>query len=32
LVRRKVGDSAELPSEKGPKTAVVIRSIRPFHR
>ena len=30
LVRRKVGDTAELPSEKGPKTAVTIRSIRPF--
>jgi len=30
LVRRKVGDTAELPSEKGPRTAVVIRSIRPY--
>lgn len=30
LVRRKVGDTAELPSEKGPKTVVTIRSIRPF--
>lgn len=30
LVRRKVGDTAELPSERGPKMAVTIRSIRPF--
>lgn len=30
LVQRKVGERAELPSEKGPRTAVVIRSIRPY--
>jgi len=30
LIRRKVGDKAELPSEKGPRTPVVIRSIRPY--
>ena len=30
LIRRKVGERAELPSERGPRTAVVIRSIRPY--
>jgi len=30
LVQKKLGEHAELPSEKGPKTKVVIRSIRAY--